>query len=184
MTAAFLDKQPHLFDVWSSMNPLGRLGRPDELRGVVTWLASDASTFCTGSEYVVSIVFPYLAVKLTVKFAALLSAVVTTPGNGTLKEEGLICRIYERKACCICRENRLEPRIESHRRDCWVYNKSQVDFQRANQRPRAWVSLNPLCEPRCCRSILHGSEHVISAADCKIAPSWSVLGGRHSWQNR
>jgi NAD(P)-dependent dehydrogenase (short-subunit alcohol dehydrogenase family) len=50
MTAAYLDKQPHLFDVWSSMNPLGRLGRPDELRGVVTWLASDASTFCTGSE--------------------------------------------------------------------------------------------------------------------------------------
>ena len=54
MTAAFLDKQPQLFDTWSSMNPLGRLGRPDELRGVVTWLASDASTFCTGSEYVVS----------------------------------------------------------------------------------------------------------------------------------
>jgi hypothetical protein len=119
MTAAFLDKQPHLFDVWSGMNPLGRLGRPDELRGVVTWLASDASTFCTGSECVISVVFPYSAIKLTVKFAALLSAVVTTPGNGTLKEEGLICRIYERKTCCICRENRLEPHIESHKRDCW-----------------------------------------------------------------
>ncbi|KAG1826763.1 uncharacterized protein BJ212DRAFT_1565134 [Suillus subaureus] len=54
MTAAYLDKQPHLFDVWSGMNPLGRLGRPDELRGVVTWLASDASTFCTGSDIIVS----------------------------------------------------------------------------------------------------------------------------------
>jgi len=54
MTAAFLDKQPKLFDTWSSMNPLGRLGRPDELRGVVTWLASDASTFCTGSDIIVS----------------------------------------------------------------------------------------------------------------------------------
>ncbi|KAG1886987.1 hypothetical protein F4604DRAFT_1916822 [Suillus subluteus] len=54
MTAAFLDSQPHLFDAWSSMNPLGRLGRPDELRGVVTWLASDASTFCTGSDIIVS----------------------------------------------------------------------------------------------------------------------------------
>lgn len=32
---ANLDKQPHLLDKWSSMNPLGRLGRPDELRGVV-----------------------------------------------------------------------------------------------------------------------------------------------------
>jgi len=49
-TAAYLNEQPHLFDKWSGLNPLGRLGRPDELRGVVAWLASDASTFCTGSE--------------------------------------------------------------------------------------------------------------------------------------
>ncbi|KAF8582686.1 sorbose reductase sou1 [Ramaria rubella] len=54
LTAAFLDKQPELFDKWSAQNPLGRLGRPDELRGVVTWLASDASTFCTGSDILVS----------------------------------------------------------------------------------------------------------------------------------
>ena len=52
MTAAFLNKEPHLLEKWSEMNPLGRLGRPDELRGVVTWLASDASSFCTGSECV------------------------------------------------------------------------------------------------------------------------------------
>ena len=32
--------------------PLGRKGRPDEFRGVMTWLASDASSFCTGSECV------------------------------------------------------------------------------------------------------------------------------------
>ena len=50
MTAAYLDKNPELYDKWSNLNPLGRLGRPDELRGVVAWLASDASTFCTGSE--------------------------------------------------------------------------------------------------------------------------------------
>ena len=50
MTAAYVDTQPHLLDKWSSLNPLGRLGRPDELRGVIAWLASDASTFCTGSE--------------------------------------------------------------------------------------------------------------------------------------
>lgn len=50
MTAAYLDTQPHLLAKWASLNPMGRIGRPDELRGVVTWLASDASTFCTGSE--------------------------------------------------------------------------------------------------------------------------------------
>lgn len=50
MTAAYLDKQPHLLEKWSQLNPLGRIGRPDELRGVITWLASDASTFCTGSK--------------------------------------------------------------------------------------------------------------------------------------
>jgi len=54
MTAAYLDKQPHLFEKWSGLNPLGRLGRPDELRGVIAWLASDASTFCTGSDILVS----------------------------------------------------------------------------------------------------------------------------------
>ncbi|EIW85260.1 NAD(P)-binding protein [Coniophora puteana RWD-64-598 SS2] len=54
MTAAYLDKQPHLREKWSSSNPLGRLGRPNELRGVVTWLASDASSFCTGSDILVS----------------------------------------------------------------------------------------------------------------------------------
>ena len=41
-----------LHDVWAAENPLGRIGNPSELRGVVTWLASDASSFCTGSEYV------------------------------------------------------------------------------------------------------------------------------------
>jgi len=54
MTAAYLDKQPHLYEKWSGLNPLGRLGRPDEMRGVVTWLASDASSYCTGSDILVS----------------------------------------------------------------------------------------------------------------------------------
>jgi NAD(P)-dependent dehydrogenase (short-subunit alcohol dehydrogenase family) len=53
MTAAYLDKQPHLLEKWSNLNPMGRIGRPDELRGVIAWLASDASSFCTGSEYAV-----------------------------------------------------------------------------------------------------------------------------------
>jgi NAD(P)-dependent dehydrogenase (short-subunit alcohol dehydrogenase family) len=52
MTAAHVDKKPELLEKWSNLNPMGRIGRPDELRGVVTWLASDASSYCTGSEYV------------------------------------------------------------------------------------------------------------------------------------
>lgn len=55
MTSKYLDGQPQLLKKWSDLNPLHRLGRPDEMRGVVTWLASDASTYCTGSEYV----FPF-----------------------------------------------------------------------------------------------------------------------------
>jgi NAD(P)-dependent dehydrogenase (short-subunit alcohol dehydrogenase family) len=31
-------------------NTLGRIGRREEIRGVAVWLASDASSFCTGSE--------------------------------------------------------------------------------------------------------------------------------------
>ncbi|KZT11504.1 sorbose reductase sou1 [Laetiporus sulphureus 93-53] len=53
MTAAYFDKHPHLIEVMSKSSPLGRIGRPDELRGVVTWLASDASTFCTGSDILI-----------------------------------------------------------------------------------------------------------------------------------
>ncbi|KAJ8074782.1 hypothetical protein PM082_019107 [Marasmius tenuissimus] len=54
MTAAYLDSQPHLLDKWSNLNPMGRIGRSDEMRGVVAWLASDASSFCTGSDILVS----------------------------------------------------------------------------------------------------------------------------------
>ncbi|KAG5728086.1 Sorbose reductase SOU1 [Termitomyces sp. T112] len=38
----------------SDAAPLGRIGRADELRGVVAWLASDASSFCTGSNVFVT----------------------------------------------------------------------------------------------------------------------------------
>ncbi|KAK6987676.1 sorbose reductase SOU1 [Favolaschia claudopus] len=50
MTRSFLDTQPGLEEKLSAQNPMGRFGRPDELRGVTLWLASDASTFCTGAD--------------------------------------------------------------------------------------------------------------------------------------
>ncbi|EIW74750.1 NAD(P)-binding protein [Coniophora puteana RWD-64-598 SS2] len=54
MTKAFLDRTPGQLEIWSDLNPLKRIGRPNELRGVATWLASDASSFCTGSDILVS----------------------------------------------------------------------------------------------------------------------------------
>jgi len=49
MTAALLDHQPELGKKWASMNPLERLGRPEELRGVIAWLASDVRPFISRS---------------------------------------------------------------------------------------------------------------------------------------
>ncbi|KAI0646722.1 hypothetical protein C8Q79DRAFT_686662 [Trametes meyenii] len=54
MTHQFLQKKPELLKRWENNNPMGRIGRPDELRGAAVWLASDASTFCTGSDILVS----------------------------------------------------------------------------------------------------------------------------------
>ncbi|GLB45182.1 putative enoyl-(Acyl carrier protein) reductase [Lyophyllum shimeji] len=53
LTRQYLETEPDLRAGWSSQNPLGRLGRPDELRGVALWLASQASSFCTGSDIIV-----------------------------------------------------------------------------------------------------------------------------------
>lgn len=49
-----LDADPEMLARWSDANPLGRIGRPHELRGVVVWLASAASSFCSGSDIIVS----------------------------------------------------------------------------------------------------------------------------------
>ncbi|KAF8886281.1 hypothetical protein BD779DRAFT_1530521 [Infundibulicybe gibba] len=47
MSAAELETEPRLLDRWSDSNPLGRIGRPEELRG-------DASSFCTGSDILIN----------------------------------------------------------------------------------------------------------------------------------
>jgi NAD(P)-dependent dehydrogenase (short-subunit alcohol dehydrogenase family) len=43
----------HLFPVWESLTPMGRLGVPEELRGAVLYLASEASSYTTGHDLVV-----------------------------------------------------------------------------------------------------------------------------------
>ncbi|RPD54920.1 sorbose reductase sou1 [Lentinus tigrinus ALCF2SS1-7] len=49
----FFEENPEMKSMYEHANPLGRIGRPDELRGVVAWLASDASSYCTGSDIIV-----------------------------------------------------------------------------------------------------------------------------------
>lgn len=43
------DPRPRLAD----QLPVGRVGTPDDVANLVTWLLSDESSFCTGSEFVV-----------------------------------------------------------------------------------------------------------------------------------
>lgn len=51
MTRGALD-EPGLEERLSAHNPMNRLGSTDELRGVALFLASNASSFVTGAEYV------------------------------------------------------------------------------------------------------------------------------------
>ncbi|KAJ6526587.1 hypothetical protein DFH09DRAFT_1250613 [Mycena vulgaris] len=50
MTRGFLAQNPGLDVVLSGQNPMNRFATPDDLRGVVLWLASDASSFCTAAD--------------------------------------------------------------------------------------------------------------------------------------
>jgi 3alpha(or 20beta)-hydroxysteroid dehydrogenase len=40
-------------DTHTYTSPIPRIGRPDEVANLVLWLASDKSSYCTGSEFVV-----------------------------------------------------------------------------------------------------------------------------------
>lgn len=49
MTAPF----PHLLEGWKEEAMLGRVAEPDDIKGACVFLASDASSYCTGSDVVV-----------------------------------------------------------------------------------------------------------------------------------
>jgi NAD(P)-dependent dehydrogenase (short-subunit alcohol dehydrogenase family) len=52
-TEMVLSSMSKLFPVWESLTPLGRLGEPEELRGALLYLASDASSYTIGHDLVV-----------------------------------------------------------------------------------------------------------------------------------
>ena len=50
LTEKILAREPELGEKWRTLTPMGRLGRPEDLGGVVVWLASAASAFVTGAD--------------------------------------------------------------------------------------------------------------------------------------
>jgi len=52
-TEMTLSSMSKLFPVWESLTPLGRLGEPEELRGALIYLASNASSYMIGHDLVV-----------------------------------------------------------------------------------------------------------------------------------
>lgn len=50
LTEKILAERPDLRDKWTSLIPMGKMGRPEDLMGVAVFLASDASAYVTGAE--------------------------------------------------------------------------------------------------------------------------------------
>jgi len=50
LTRKILDDNPELSKKWTSLIPVGKMGRPEDLMGAVTFLLSDASGYVTGAD--------------------------------------------------------------------------------------------------------------------------------------
>lgn len=49
-TEKILEERPDLKEKWTSLIPQGRMGRPQDLMGPVSFLLSDAAMYVTGAE--------------------------------------------------------------------------------------------------------------------------------------
>ena len=49
-TRRILDDNPDLKKQWTSLIPVGKMGRPEDLMGAVTFLLSEASGYVTGAD--------------------------------------------------------------------------------------------------------------------------------------
>lgn len=52
-TEMVLSGMSHLFPAWQDLTPMARLGLPEELRGAVLFMASDASSYMTGHDMII-----------------------------------------------------------------------------------------------------------------------------------
>ena len=50
LTRKILDENPELNKTWTSLVPVGKMGRPEDLMGAVTYLLSDAAGYVTGAD--------------------------------------------------------------------------------------------------------------------------------------
>lgn len=50
LTRKILDDNPELAQKWTSLIPVGKMGRPEDLMGAVTYLLSDAAGYVTGAD--------------------------------------------------------------------------------------------------------------------------------------
>lgn len=47
------NENPYNRETWENLTPMGRIGEPEDLKGALIYLASEASQFTTGTELIV-----------------------------------------------------------------------------------------------------------------------------------